>query len=112
MVCENDVSPEDNWGPRISKINCTLRKWSKRFLTFYGKTVIVNTGTLIGPGINYVCSVVSCPPEFVKRISNAIWKFFLDGKVEKIKRKTIIGPANMGGTGLVDVGRKLTSLEL
>ena len=90
IIFGNDVVPNDNWGPRITKIRSTLDKWSKRNLTYHGKSVIVNI--LIGPCINYLGSVLTCPEETVKKMNSMIWNFFWDGKIEKIKRATIIGP--------------------
>lgn len=55
IIFGNDVVPNDNWGPRITKIRSTLDKWSKRNLTYHGKSVIVNI--FIGPCINYLGSV-------------------------------------------------------
>ena len=110
VVVGNDVSPEDNWGPRINRIKCVLQKWSKRNLSYYGKAVVVNS--FVGAGINYIGSVVACPLEFEKKISSAIWEFFWDGKMEKIKRDTVIGPKNNGGAGLIDIHTKLKSLKL
>ena len=110
IIFGNDVVPNDNWGPRITKIRSTLDKWSKRNLTYHGKSVIVNI--LIGPCINYLGSVLTCPEETVKKMNSMIWNFFWDGKIEKIKRATIIGPKDSGGMGLVDINCKLMSLKL
>ena len=106
----NEVTPEDNWSPRINKIQCVLDKWSKRNLTYMGKTVIVNT--FVGASINYLGSVIACPAECVKKINTIIWNFFWNGKCEKIKRDTVTGPKQLGGTGLVDIQCKITSLKL
>ena len=110
VVVGNDVSPEDNWGPRINRINRILQQWSNRNLTYYGKAVIVNS--FVGAGISCLGSVVACPLEYEKKINDAKWNFFWDGKVEKINRDTIIGPKNKGGVGLIDVHTKLMSLQM
>ena len=80
IIVGNDVIPIDNWEPRINKIRCILEKWSKRNLNYNGKVVIVNT--LVGSGINYLGSVIACPVEVIKKMSDMIWKFFWDGKIE------------------------------
>ena len=110
VVFGNDVSPDDNWGPRINQINCTLQKWSKRSLSYYGKAVIVNS--FVGAEINYLGSVVACPAEVRQKINDAIWKFWRDGKIETIKRRTMTNSKDKGGNGLIDIDAKLMSLKL
>ena len=110
IIFGNDVTPEDNWGPRTNKIQCILDKWANRNLTLAGKAVIVNT--FVGCGINYLGSVIPCPREWITKIDHIIWKFYWNGKVDKIKRNTIIGPKDMGGTGLINIECKLKSIKL
>ena len=107
IVFGNDVTPEDNWGPRVNKFKC---RWSKRSLTLIGKAVIINT--LVGSGLNYLGSIISCPREWINKIDKSIWKFYWDDKVEKIKRNTINGPRDKGGTGLVNIECKLMSIKV
>ena len=72
--------------------------------------MIVNT--LVGAGLNYLGSVLPCPDDWIKKISDIIWHFYWDGKPELIKRNTITGPTNLDGTGLINVKCKLQSLKL
>ena len=104
----SDVTPEDNWGPRINRTRCILDLWSKRNLTFYGKAV----NTLVGAGINYVASVMACAVEYIKKIDDIIWKFVRNGKRDKIKRNNICGPKDLGGRGLINIQCKLFCLKL
>ena len=46
------------------------------------------------------------------KIDKTIWNFYWDGKVEKIKRNTIIDPRDKGGTGLLHVECKLMSVKV
>ena len=110
IIFGTDITPEDNWGPRSNKISSTLDKWSKRHLNLNGKVVIVNN--LIGAGINYLGSVLECPNYWIKKMNDLIWTFFWSGKMEKIKRNTIIGPPKLGGMGLLNIESKLMSLKL
>ena len=106
----SDVTPVDSWEPRISKMQGTLNKWSRRSLTYNGKAVIVNS--FVGASLNYVGSVVPCPDHLIKKMSTMIWHFFWDGKIDRIKRSTIVGPKSMGGIGLIDIACKLLSVKL
>ena len=110
IIVGNAVEPADDWSPRISKMQCTLDKWSKRNLTLNGKVVIVNT--LVGAGINYMYhgNVISCPDDLTKKMSNMIWNFFWDSKRDQIKKDTITGPKGLGGMGRINC--KLMSLKL
>ena len=52
----HEVTLEDNWGPRVNNMQCTLNRLSKRKLTWYRKAIIVNT--LVGAGLNYFGSIL------------------------------------------------------
>ena len=106
----NNVTPADNWEPRVNKIKCVLNRYRQRDLTLSGKSVIVNV--MVGSSLNYLGSVISCPEEMVKKIEQAIFSFYWSDKPDKIKRLTITGPRNMGGTGLIDVRVRLRCLKL
>ena len=105
-----EVTPDDNWGPRIQKTKCILQRWSKRNLSLTGKAVIINT--YVGAGITYLGSIISCPESQRQQLNKLIWNFFWSGKTERIKRNTIIGPRCSGGCGILDVDSKLKSLKL
>ena len=94
----------------MNKINCTLTKWKQHDLTLRGKAVIVNT--LFGNSLNYFGKVVSCSEDWIKKIEQIIFGFLWSKKSEKIKRDTVTGPGNLGGTGLIDVKNKLSCLKL
>ena len=47
----------------------------------------------------YLFSMLPSPPlEFSKELDNIFYKFLLSHSNDRIKRRTIIGPLNMGGT--------------
>lgn len=83
--------------------------WKKRKLTIFGKTEIVNT-----LGINkfiYVASILPLPNEdVIKKLYGHIFNFIWNNK-DRIKRKTIIGKIEEGGTGIVDVLLKFQALK-
>ena len=85
IIFGNYVTPEDNWGPRTKKIKCILDRWTKRNLTLIGKAVIVNT--LVGSGLNYLGSVISCPREWIMKIDKTIWNFYWDGESGENQKK-------------------------
>ena len=106
----NQVRPEVNWDPRINKIKSTLNRWKYRDLTLNGKAIIVNT--LCGAGLNYLGSVIHCPKDQVQQIEKIIWNYYWSGKKDKIKRNTITGPKEKGGTGIINISYKLHALKL
>ena len=106
----NEITPADNWEPRINKMKHTLNKWKGRNLTLKGKAVIVNT--FVGAGLSYLGSVLSCPDEWIKQIDKIIWDFYWGGKPDKIKRDTMRGQPNLGGTGVMNTKLTLNSLKV
>ena len=77
----NNVTPADNWEPRINKIKCVLNKYKQRNLTLTGKSVIVNI--MVSNSLNYLGSVISCPEDWIKKIEDVVYRFYWSGKPEK-----------------------------
>ena len=106
----NQVTEHDNWDPQINKFKRTLNRFKERDLTLRGKAVIVNS--YIGAGISYLGSILPCDKETIKTIDNIIFDFYWSGKPDKIKRDTIRGQIDKGGTGLMNTEHKLKSLKI
>lgn len=106
----NEVRPEDNWAERLNRMKSVLNRWKERSLTLKGKSVVVNS--LIGGSLAYCGSVLSCPDDLIKKMNDVIMDFYWSGKPDKIKRDTIRGPSNLGGTGLINIECKLQALKL
>ena len=106
----NEVKPQDNWTGKVNKMKSILNRWKERYLTLKGKAVVINS--LIGGSLAYYGSIVSCPNEFIQEMEKAIMNFYWSGKPDKIKRDTIRGPPERGGTGLINISCKLDSLKL
>ena len=87
-----------------------LNRWKERSLTMKGKAIVVNS--FIGGSLAYFGSVLHCPNSLIQKMNDTIMKFYWSDKPDKIKRDTIRGPSNLGGTGLINIAYKLDALKL
>ena len=106
----NDDNSARNWEPRISKMEKTFNMWKTRDLTLKGKSIVINS--FFGAGLSYFGSVLDCPEVYISKMEKIKWSFFWNGKPDKIKRSVICGPSENGGTGVIDVKRKLQALKI
>ena len=106
----NEVNPEDNWTERVNRMKNVLNRWKERSLTMKGKAIVVNS--FIGGSLAYFGSVLHCPNSLIQKMNDTIMKFYWSDKPDKIKRDTIRGPSNLGGTGLINIAYKLDALKL
>ncbi len=99
----NDKSECDrlNWVKRIGNLEQLLNIWKQRHLTLFGKVQIIKSLAL--SKLTYVASCCTMPnDETIKYINNIFYKFIW-GKVERIKRKSIINKTTLGGLGMIDI---------
>ena len=75
-----------------------------------GKAVVVNS--FIGSSLAYYGSVVPCPKYLKDELDRSIFDFYWSSKPNKIRRDTIRGPSELGGTGLINISCKLDALLL
>ena len=99
-----------NFDERLAKLKNVLSIWSSRHLTILDRIAIVKNLALAK--LVYSCSVLNVPVEFVKEanrnISSFIWNFNLD----KVRRKTMVGPICKGGLNMVNFVDVVKSLNI
>ena len=81
IVFGNEDNSSQNWEPRINKMKGVLNRWKGRNLTMKGKSVIVNS--LIGAGLSYFGTTLSCPEEYIQKMQNIILNFYWNDKPHK-----------------------------
>ncbi|RUA06506.1 MAG: hypothetical protein DSY43_01870 [Gammaproteobacteria bacterium] len=77
-----------------------LSMWKMRNLTLYGKSQVVRS--LAISQLLFVCSKISVPHSFIKKVEKEITKFLWNEKKPKVKYKTLIADYNEGGIRLPD----------
>ena len=65
-----------------------------------------------GRCLAYYGSILSCPNDMIKEMDKVVMQFCWSSKPDKIKRETIRGPPELGGTGLINITCKIDALKL
>ncbi len=97
-----------NWEDKMIKMQNTLRKWGKRDLTLFGKTLIIKT--LVMSQIIFSATNTVTPANISKQIDSLIFSF-LWGKRDRIQRKVLYAPVELGGLNMIDVASQLDALK-
>ena len=96
-----------NYYPIIDKIKNLI---AKRNLTLLGKITIVKS--FLTSQLVYMLSVFPCfDNSLIKQIEGDLYKFIWNSKPNKIKRRTLIGPIDRGGTKTVDIQMQNTAIQ-
>lgn len=102
---------KDTWTKRIMKIQKTLNAYRHRRLTWVGKKTILNS--IASTQIIYNARVISMPKEEQKQIQKLYFNFLWHpGKMEAIRRKTLLAEKDRGGFGMPDVEARIKTCEL
>ena len=100
-----------NIEPLLVKINNISEIWSKRKLTLFGKTTIINT--LLVSQLIYRLSVLPTPQlTSMKLIDNTLFSFLWGGKTHKIAKNYVTNTYENAGIKMVDIYKKDMSLKI
>ena len=77
MSCE-----EDNWEPKIKKLEKSLNLWRSRSLSLLGKALIINT--LVLSKLVYFAKVLILPDWVLTRVNALIWPYIWGCKMETV----------------------------
>ena len=98
---------EDNWTKKVENIKRTIKQWSKRNLSIYGKVLIAKT-FLISQFV-YVMQSVGLPEDVLSEINRILFAFLWKSKYnnkkafEKVKRKVVSQNIHEGGLNMLDM---------
>ena len=109
-ICFGKVTSDDIWHPIVKKIDNTLKLFSGRLLSVYGKANLINLMVL--SKLWYVGSVMPIPNHYIKLIEKRMFDFLWSSKNEPVSRKTMFLPKAEGGVGLVNIKMKIFSMLL
>lgn len=101
---------QDNWQPKLNKLEQNLNLWKSRSLSLIGKTLIVNV--LGASKFYYLAKLLPIPEWVFTRFRSLIFHFIWRSKIETVSRQTLSAPAAEGGLGIVELSSKCVSLQL
>ncbi len=112
MICHRtEELLKINYSKALSKIANNIKLWSKRYLTLYGKVVVLNT--FIISQLIYLMSVLPAPPdELLSTVNTIIYNFIWNNKPDKIKRDIMKLPKCLGGISVPDIYLKNIALKV
>ena len=101
---------QDNWLPKVIKLEKSVNLWRSRSLSLIGKSLIIN---VIGLSKFYYLARILLLPQWVsRRVNQAIWPFLWGSKMETVSRKSISCSVHDGGLGLTDFPLKCEALRV
>ena len=107
-VVFGDVSDQDNWQPKLTKLEKHLNLWKSRSLSFVGKSLIVNTLGI--SKLTYLASVLTVPKSVINKVNQLVWPFLWGSKIETVSRQSCY--LAKGGLNIVDFSVKAEALKL
>ena len=107
---DKKVTQQNNFDRVFSNLETIINIWKGRYLTLYGKSVVLKT--LAIPKILYVTSVLEVPSGFVNKVKSVILKFLWSGRKHKIKYTALIGSFCNGGIEFPDIKSRLETQRI
>jgi len=102
---------KNNFSSKIKEIQDCLKIWKMRNLSIIGKINIIKS--LASSKLIHAMSVLPSPPEtFFKDLDKVLYQFIWNSKIDRIKRKTLIGTYINGGLNMVDCASQCKALKL
>ncbi len=109
-LSKSDITKE-NYEVKLQSIEKLLSTWSWRFLTIFGKMIIIKT--LAIPLLIHLFRALPNPPaNFFKRLNSTFYNFIWNNKPDKIKRSIIISNFEEGGLKMIHIESFSKSLKM
>jgi len=100
-----------NYLDKIDKAQEWVTRWSRRYLTIYGKVTVIKT-LLVSQFVYLIIPLLTPPRETLNKIHADMYKFVWGGKPDKIKREVINNTKLHGGLDMIDFKEFFTSLKV
>ena len=104
----SEESENMNWEKVLSKFQKTINLFSRRDLSFKGRSIILHT--VICNSIWYVGSLVLMPENVELKLNKMMFSFLWNNKTELINRHTLHNNFKDGGLNVVNIRIKLNAL--
>lgn len=101
---------QDNWVPRINKLEKALNLWKARSLFLLGKALIINA--LGFSKLLYLARVLIVPSRVISRINSAVWPFLWGCRMKTVACNTLYLKAKDGGINLLNLSLKCQGLRV
>jgi hypothetical protein len=95
-----DYVVQKNFTDKAKIFKKVLDLWSQRDLSLIGKITILKS--LAFSTLTYQCCSILPPDNFIDDITTMAYQFLWNGKINKVKRKTIIADYGDGGLKMLD----------
>lgn len=101
---------QDNWQPKLNKLEKSLNLWKSRSLSLIGKSLVVN---ILGLSkLLYLARTLIMPNWVLSRINQLVWPFIWGSRMETVARKTCFLKLDSGGLNLCNLKLKCDALQL
>ena len=101
---------QDNWMPKINKLEKALNLWRSRSLSLLGKALIINV--LGFSKLLYLAKVLLVPLWVFIQINSIVWPFLWGCRMETVARNTCYLKVKNGGINLVNLKLKCQALRV
>jgi len=113
IILNKDVSKMiyANFKSKIKEIEDCIKIWKMRDLSIIGKINIIKS--LASSKLIHAMSVLPSPPNsFFKELETVLYNFIWNSKVDRIKRKILIGTYENGGLKMIDIESQSKALKI
>ena len=100
---------QDNWQPKLNKLEKSLSLWRFRSLSLLGKSLIINV--LGFSKFTYLARVLPMPSWVLTSINALVWPFLWGSRMETVARNTCFLKPCQGGLGIVNLKVKACALR-
>ena len=101
---------QDNWQPKLNKLEKSLNLWKARSLSLLGTCLVVN---ILGfSKFLYLAKVLPTPSWVFSKINQLTWPFIWGSHIETVSRQTFFLPVKLGGCNLCNLKLKCDSLRV
>ena len=109
-VVFGEWTEQDNWQPKLTKLEKHLNWWKSRSLSFIGKSLIINAIGL--SKLTSLATVLTVPKWVVGKINDLVWSFLWGSRIQTVSRQSCFQPAVRGGLNMVVFSFKAQVLKL
>lgn len=101
---------QDNWQPKLNKLEKALNLWKSRSLSLLGKSLIVNVMGF--SKLLYLAKVLEMPSWVLAKVNQLVWPFIWGSRIETVSRQTCFLSEDLGGINLCNLKLKCESLRV
>ena len=101
---------QDNWQPKLNKLEKSINLWKARSLSLIGKSIVVNVLGL--SKLLYLAKVLLIPPWVISCVNRIIWPFIWGSRIETVSRATCFLKPEFGGINICNLILRSDALML